>query len=177
MTMPKAPVLSADEQAARALAEKALVLLEEVDRKGWCIATAESCTGGLLASLLTDIEGLSGCFDRGFVTYATKAKTQMLGIDPVLIARHGVVSREIAEAMAGGALAHSGASIAAGITGFAGPAGANDEAGLVHLAVRTSDGLAVHRECHFGARDRDAVRRLAADAALDMLIAGVRGEV
>lgn len=169
--MDKASAITADERRARDLADKARAVLQAVKRREWSIATAESCTGGLLASLLTDMEGLSGSFDRGFVTYATESKTQVLGIDPILIARHGVVSREVAMAMAKGALENSDAKISAGITGFAGPASADDEAGLVHLAVRATDGTAIHRECHFGQRDRDSVRLLAAEASLDMLLA------
>ncbi|WP_408587886.1 CinA family protein [Novosphingobium sp.] len=97
---------------------------------GGIIATAESCTGGLLASLLTDLEGFGSVFDRGFVTYAEKAKVEMLGVPATMIAQRGVVSSAVARAMAEGALHRSSATIAIGITGFAGPAGPRDEEGL-----------------------------------------------
>jgi nicotinamide-nucleotide amidase len=137
--------------------------------RNWCITTAESCTGGLLASLLTDIEGLSSCFERGFVTYSMEAKTGMLGIERIEIERHGAVSKEIAIEMAQGALASSHADVAAAITGFAGPAGKRDETGLVHVAVQSRGGKVLHRECHFGDAGRDRTRQLAARAALEML--------
>jgi nicotinamide-nucleotide amidase len=135
------------------------------------VATAESCTGGLLASLLTDIQGLGGCFDRGFVTYTNEAKAELLGIDPIEIARHGAVSRDVALAMAEGAIEHSNAGLAVAITGFAGPAPKENgaEEGLVHLAAKSRSGRTIHRECHFGPIGRDQTRHLAAKAALEML--------
>src|SRR5579871_6583189 len=91
------------------------------------IATAESCTGGLVAAALTEIPGSSDVVDRGFVTYSDAAKQAMLGVSPATLARHGAVSRETAEAMAQGALAHSNADIAVAITGIAGPGGGSAE--------------------------------------------------
>lgn len=133
------------------------------------IATAESCTGGLLASLLTDQDGLGRWFDRGFVTYTDEAKSEMLGIELVEIARHGAVSSEIASAMAKGTLGHSKAVLAITITGFAGPAGPTDEVGLVHLACSRRDGRLVVRVCHFGSLSRERIRNLAVARALDMI--------
>lgn len=155
--------------SAAELAGLATQVLRAADSRKWRIATAESCTGGLLASLLTDIEGLSGGFERGFVCYSIEAKTEMLGIERIEIERHGAVSREIALAMAAGTLAFSSADIAAAITGFAGPAGKHDEAGLVHVAVQARGGTVTHRECHFGYANRDRTRQLAVHAALEMM--------
>lgn len=154
---------------ARDLADHAAQVLKLASDQGLSLTTAESCTGGLLASLLTDIEGLSSAFERGFVTYSVDAKCELLGIEPVFVERHGVVSREVALAMVDGALAHSPADLACGITGFAGKAGPNDEAGLVHLAVRRRGGRPILRECHFGEAGRDRVRSLAIGAALEMI--------
>lgn len=154
---------------AKHLAELAISVMEKVNAAKKSVVTAESCTGGLIASLLTDLPGLSSAFERGFVTYAEQAKCELLGIDPVAIVRHGVVSREIARAMADGALAHSRADIAVAVTGFAGPAGKGDEAGLVHLAARARGGRLIARECHYGEVGRDRVRMLAVQAALEML--------
>ncbi len=152
-----------------ALARRAEQVLREVERAGLRIVTAESCTGGLIASLLTDIEGLSRNFERGFVTYSEEAKCELLGIEPVFIARHGAVSREVALAMAAGALVNSRADIALAVTGFAGKAGQRDEPGLVHLAVRGRGERSFTRECHFGDAPRDRVRILVVGAALEML--------
>ena len=161
---------------AAALAARAERVLRAIDRRGLKLATAESCTGGLIASLVTDIEGLSSTFDRGFVTYSEAAKCEVLGIEPVFIARHGVVSREVALAMAEGALANSRADLALAVTGFAGSAGPRDEAGLVHLALVSRGGeRPVTRECHFGNAGRDQVRSFIAGAAFEML-GGLMGE-
>lgn len=154
---------------AEELSHMAARVLRAANSRGWCIATAESCTGGLLASLLTDIEGLSNCFERGFIAYSLEAKAGMLGIERIEIERHGAVSKEIAFEMAHGALAFSRADVAAAITGFAGPAGKRDETGLVHIAVQSRGGKVLHRECHFGDAGRDRTRQLAARAALEML--------
>lgn len=150
-----------DERARRVL-EKAITL-------GIGLATAESCTGGLLASLLTDIEGCSKAFDRGFVPYTEQAKQDLLGIEPIALQRHGAVSAEIALAMAQSALARSQASVACAVTGFAGSAGGEGEDGLVHIAVVRHGGPPIQRECHFGGRDRAATRQCALAAALEML--------
>ena len=134
-----------------------------------CIATAESCTGGMLAALLTDIEGAGHAFERGFVTYTNESKTELLGIEPGLLDVNQAVSKPVARAMAKGALAASHADIAIGITGFAGPAGENNEEGLVHMALARKDGDIVHREEHFGAVGRGEVRVKSLKAMLEML--------
>jgi nicotinamide-nucleotide amidase len=151
------------------LADLAEQVLRGLNEKGLKLATAESCTGGLIASLVTDIEGLSSTFERGFVTYTEEAKCELLGIEPSSIARHGVVSREIALAMAEGALAHSQADVALAVTGFAGRAGPDDEEGLVHLALVRRSARPILRECHFGQAGRERVRYRTAAAALEML--------
>lgn len=137
------------------------------------LATAESCTGGLLASLLTDVEGCAHAFDRGFVVYTDDAKTQLLGVDADLIDRHGVVSAPVAKAMALGALAASEADIALSVTGFAGRGGPDDEPGLVFLGVARRGGGAATAEHHFGDVGRGAVRIACLDAGLDMLRAAI----
>ncbi len=133
------------------------------------LAVAESCTGGLLAGILTDVEGFGHVFDRGFVTYSEAAKCELLGVDRGLIARHGAVSREVALAMAQRAIAGSQADLAAAITGFAGPGGEGEEEGLVHLAVAMRGGRQWHREEHFGTIGRDGVRIAALEVALAMM--------
>jgi nicotinamide-nucleotide amidase len=133
------------------------------------VATAESCTGGMLAALLTDIEGAGHGFDRGFVTYTNEAKTELLGIEPDLLDRNEAVSEVVARAMAEGALARSRAHFALAVTGFAGPAGDNHEEGLVHMALARRDGPTVHRAEHFGAIGRGPVRVKSLKAMLEML--------
>jgi len=137
------------------------------------LATAESCTGGILASLFTDIPGRSHIFEAGFVTYSDEAKHRMLGIPPALIDEHGAVSAAVAKAMVAGVLDHSAADLAVSVTGFAGPAGKQDEAGLVHFACAWRDGAPLHAEHHFGSRDRGATRLCCIDAALDLLEAAL----
>ncbi len=144
------------------------VLEAACDRKV-TLVTAESCTGGLLASLLTDVEGCGHAFERGFVTYTDEAKSEVLGIPAALIDDKGAVSREVAEAMASGALQASRGDIAVAVTGFAGPAGEDDEAGLVHLACAARDGTLDARELHLGEIGRGPVRVASLRAALEML--------
>jgi nicotinamide-nucleotide amidase len=150
-----------DEQAER--------LMHRLCDKELTVATAESCTGGMLAALLTDIEGAGHGFDRGFVTYTNAAKSDLLGIEPDLLDRNEAVSEVVARAMADGALQRSQADIALGVTGFAGPAGPNNEEGLVHLALARRDARTVHREEHFGAIGRGEVRVKSLEAMLEML--------
>ena len=133
------------------------------------VAVAESCTGGMLAALLTDIEGAGHGFERGFVTYAKEAKTELLGIEPRLLDENDAVTEAVARAMAEGALARSKADLALGVTGFAGPAGNGREEGLVHMALARRRGATMHREEHFGAVGRGPVRVAALKALLDML--------
>lgn len=148
-------------------------LLEQAGRRGLTLATAESCTGGLLGAILTDVEGLSHAFERGFIVYSDAAKAGLLGIARPLIDAEGAVSKAIALAMAQGAIAHSPADIALAITGFAGPAGPDDEPGLVHFACVRRGREPVHREAHFGDGGRSAVRTAAIRTALDMMIAAL----
>lgn len=133
------------------------------------LTTAESCTGGLLAALLTDVPGCSHAFERGFVVYTDEAKAELLGVSRDELAAHGAVSRGVAVAMAHGALRRSHADVALSITGFAGPAGAQDEEGLVHFACVRRNGPTRHREEHFGACGRQEIRLAALGIALEML--------
>lgn len=151
------------------LASAAAEILGIASRRGLALATAESCTGGMLASLLTDIEGFSACFDRGFVVYSDEAKAELLDIDPVEITRYGAVSAEIAAAMAKGAISRSKADLAVSITGFAGPGEAQDEEGLVFLCAGSRDGRTIQRKCRFGPVGRDKIRLFAVRAALELL--------
>ncbi len=148
-------------------------VLRAADEKHLRIATAESCTGGLLAALLTDVRGLSHVFDRGFVVYSKDAKCDLLGIARGKVESCGAVSEPIACEMAQGALRRSQADVAVSITGFAGPGGPGDEEGLVHFACARSNGKSCHREEHFGAIGRDGVRVAALDVALQMLEKGI----
>src|SRR5579872_2337766 len=141
------------------------------------IATAESCTGGLVAGALTDIPGSSDVIDRGFVSYSNDAKRAMLGVDADTLATFGAVSRETATQMAVGALERAGVDLAVSITGIAGPGGATSgkPVGLVHFAVAARDGRILHRECRFGAIGRSAVRHRSVVEALRMLMELARG--
>ena len=152
-------------------------LLDACRQSGLHIATAESCTGGLIAALLTEIAGSSGVFERGFVTYSNAAKTEMLGVPAAMIEAHGAVSEPVARAMAEGALAHSAADIAIAVTGVAGPGGGSPEkpVGLVHLAVARRGNPTQHRRCEFGDLGRAGVRAATVDVALLMLKAAIAG--
>jgi nicotinamide-nucleotide amidase len=154
------PVLpNAVEEATRRLLAKAC-------ERELTLATAESCTGGMLASLLTDVQGVAHAFDRGFVTYSAEAKTEMLGVPAAVIEAKGAVSKDVAVAMADGALARSRANIALAITGFA---DAGDEPGLVHFACAREGRVTAHREEHFGAIGRGGVRVRALAVAVEMI--------
>jgi nicotinamide-nucleotide amidase len=141
------------------------------------IATAESCTGGLVAAALTDIPGSSDVIDRGFVTYSNDAKRVMLGVRAITLSTFGAVSKETATAMAVGALEKAGVDLAVSITGIAGPGGATPgkPVGLVHLAVAARDGRIINRECRFGAIGRSSVRARSVVEALRMLMELARG--
>lgn len=145
-------------------------LLERACDAGLTIATAESCTGGLIGALLTDIEGISHAFERGFIVYTDEAKAGMLGIDRALINQEGAVSEAVASAMARGAIGHSAADIALAVTGFAGEAGPDDEPGLVHFACLRRAREVVHRLEHFGPLGRTEVRAHVVKVSLDMMI-------
>ena len=140
------------------------------------IATAESCTGGLVAGALTDIPGSSDVIDRGFVTYSNEAKRAMLGVDAGTLSTFGAVSKETATQMAVGALERADVDLAVSITGIAGPGGAvpGKPVGLVHFAAAARDGRIIHRECRFGAIGRSAVRARSVVEALRMLMELVR---
>jgi nicotinamide-nucleotide amidase len=153
------------------LEQRAAVLLDKCRSHGVKIATAESCTGGMVAALLTSIAGSSDVFDCGFVTYSNEAKIGMLGVPPEVIAEFGAVSRVCALAMAHGAILKSGAKLAVSITGIAGPAGGSAEkpVGLVHFACAQRNGATLHREERFGDIGRDGVRKASVDVALELL--------
>jgi len=140
------------------------------------LVTAESCTGGLISALLTEIPGSSDVLERGYVTYSNAAKTSCLGVPPQLIATHGAVSEQAARAMASGALAHSEADIAVSVTGVAGPGGGSAEkpVGLVHFAVACKGQPVVHLERRFGDLGRSAIRLESVRVALDLVTAAVR---
>ena len=144
-------------------------LMRRLCDKGLTIASAESCTGGMLAALLTDIEGAGHGFERGSVAYTKEAKAELLGIEPDLLERNEAVSEAVARAMAEGALDRSRADLAFGVTGFAGPAGDRCEEGLVHMALARRGGRTVHCVEHFGAAGRGPVRVKALEAMLEML--------
>lgn len=154
-----------------ALLSLAAAILDEARAKGLRIATAESCTGGLIAGLLTEIPGSSDVFERGFVTYSNESKEDMLGVPPALIAAHGAVSADVARAMAQGALVHSRADVAVAVTGIAGPGGGTAEkpVGLVHFAAARQGGAVLHEEHRFGDLGREAVRLKSVEAALILL--------
>ena len=153
------------------LEQRAAALLDKCRSSGIKIATAESCTGGMVGALLTSIAGSSDVFDCGFVTYSNEAKIGMLGVSPVIIAEFGAVSRECALAMAHGAILKSAATLAVSITGIAGPGGgsAAKPVGLVHFACARRNGATLHREERFGDIGRDGVRKASVDVALDLL--------
>lgn len=143
---------------------------------GLMLATAESCTGGLVAALITSVAGSSVVFERGFVTYSNDAKAECLGVAPSLLDRFGAVSAEVAGAMATGALAHSRANVSIAVTGIAGPAGGSPEkpVGLVHFARARRDGDVVTKEKRFGDLGRSAIRLASVETALDLLFAAAR---
>ncbi len=156
------------------LLDRATTLLASIRTRQLLLATAESCTGGLIAGLFTEISGSSDVVDRGVVTYSNEAKADLLGVPVSKIAVHGAVSREVALLMAEGALKRIKANapgIAIAVTGIAGPDGgtAAKPVGLVHIAVARTGRATRHLECRFGAIGRSAVRLAAIAAALDLL--------
>ena len=151
---------------------RAAALLERYRAAGLKLATAESCTGGLIAAALTEIAGSSDVVERGFVTYSNEAKSELLDVPPALIAEKGAVSAEVAEAMVRGALARSRADAAVSVTGIAGPGGATAEkpVGLVYLGACRRGGRPRHERRIFTG-DRAAIRRAALDEALALALA------
>ncbi|MBI5121489.1 MAG: CinA family protein [Rhodospirillales bacterium] len=134
------------------------------------VATAESCTGGLISAALTAVPGSSQWFERGFVTYSNAAKTDLLGVPAPLIAKHGAVSEEVAQAMAKGVLAHAPVMAGVAVSGIAGPDGGTPDkpVGLVHIAAARRNGHSVH-ERHIFPGDRHQVRKAAALTAMALL--------
>ena len=145
------------------------ILADILQQKGWFMASAESCTGGLIAAACTDLAGSSQWFERGFVTYSNAAKTELLGVDAALIERHGAVSEVVARAMAQGAIRHSRAQAAVAVTGVAGPGGGSPDkpVGTVWFGWATPAGL-VSEMRRFGG-DRAAVRQASVAHALERL--------
>jgi len=155
-----------DDELRRAAAR----VLDLCRARALTVATAESCTGGLVAATLTEIAGSSDVVDCGYVTYSNDAKQLLLGVPAETIDMHGAVSRATAEAMAQGARAQSGADLTVAITGIAGPGGGSAEkpVGLVHFAA-AREGRLLHREMRFGDIGRSEVRRQSVGVALDLL--------
>jgi nicotinamide-nucleotide amidase len=153
------------------LIARAAALLDLCRVKKLTIATAESCTGGLVTATLTEIPGSSDVVERGFVVYSNAAKRTMLGVSPAILERYGAVSGETADAMAKGALAHSPADLAISVTGIAGPGGgtAAKPVGLVHFAAASRGGRLLHHEARFGDIGRAQVREASVVQAFEML--------
>jgi len=151
--------------------ERVQRVLELACERELYLATAESCTGGLLAALLTDVPGYSHVFERGLVVYSKQAKCDLLDIERRRVDSCGAVSEQIAVDMANGALHRSRADIALSITGYAGPPGKDEkgEEGLVHFACARKNGTITHREEHFGEVGRDGVRLASLKVALEMI--------
>lgn len=151
------------------LTEQATYLLETYRKKDLKLATAESCTGGMLSALLTGISGASDVFECGFVTYSNSSKINLLGVDAALIEEHGAVSEEVAKAMAQGAIIKAGSDIAVSITGIAGPKGGTQEkpVGLVYIAVATKNNVICKKNTFSG--NREQIRLSSTAKALEML--------
>ena len=151
-------------------------LAAKLTEKGWMLATAESCTGGMIAAACTDLAGSSQWFDRGFVTYSNEAKTEMLGVPAELIAKHGAVSEEVVRAMAEGAIRHSRAQVSIAVTGVAGPGGGSVEkpVGTVWVGWCTADTTHAQHHSLFGARQhiRMMTTNIALNGVTDQLIDG-----
>ncbi len=152
--------------------ETARKIVADFAEKKLLIATAESCTAGLIAGVITEIPGSSNVFDRGFVTYSNEAKREMIGVANATLKAHGAVSRPTALEMAQGAIGNSGANISIAVTGIAGPGGGTEEkpVGLVHLAAARTGHETLHREMRYGDIGRNAVRLATVRTALEMLI-------
>lgn len=157
------------------LLHQAEKLLQSLRRRGLKLCTAESCTGGLITGLLTEIAGSSDVVERGFVVYSNEAKMTMLGVPHHVIATHGAVSEACARAMAEGALKNSNADIAVSVTGIAGPGGGSPEkpVGLVHFGCASAGGETSHRRYIFERADRHEIRMRSVVAALDLVEAQI----
>lgn len=158
-----------DPAIPEALDRLAKTVLRRACDSGLMLVAAESCTGGLLASLLTDVPGMSHAFERGFVTYTHAAKTELLGVPAEVLQDQGAVSEACARAMAEGALAHSKGHLAASITGFT-EGGPGEPAGLVHVACARRGRPTTHRVLHMGDVGRAKVRLGALEAALGLML-------
>jgi nicotinamide-nucleotide amidase len=152
-------------------AARAAAVLDACRAAGVMVATAESCTGGMIAAALTDIPGSSAVVDRGFVTYSNAAKTDMLGVPGALVEAHGAVSEPVARAMAEGALARSAAHVAVSVTGVAGPGGtARKPEGLVHFACACRWAETAHLQRSFGTIGRGLIRSASVETALVLIL-------
>lgn len=153
------------------IADLAAAVIAAARARGWTVATAESCTGGLVAGALTSVAGASAVVDRGFVTYSNAAKTDLLGVSEALLRTHGAVSEPVARAMAEGARDQAGATLAVSITGVAGPGGGSPDkpVGLVHFACASPSGVR-HARHLFEGLDREGVRLASIRAALSLLL-------
>lgn len=143
--------------------------------KNLTLATAESCTGGMVGAAITRIPGASDAFDRGFITYSNAAKIDHLSVDPDAIAEYGAVSQTVAGEMALGALSASGADIAVSVTGIAGPGGSDHKpAGLVWFGLGSKSGILETLEKNYGDIGRDLVREAAVKQALELMLSGLQ---
>ena len=161
-----------DSPANQALERLSVEAGARLKKRGWMLATAESCTGGWVAEAVTAVAGSSAWFERGFITYSNEAKREMLGVPAELIERHGAVSEEVARAMAAGALRHSRAQIAVSITGVAGPSGGSVDKPVGHVCFGWAVGnltQVVETKRFIG--DREAIRRAAVEHALQGVLA------
>lgn len=146
-------------------------ILNAYTARGWMIATAESCTGGMVGAAITDVPGSSAIFERGFITYTNAAKIQMLGVCADALATHGAVSEQVAIEMAQGALIHSAADVAVSITGIAGPGGSEHKPeGRVCFGLAVTGQPTCRETVEFGPIGREAVRSAARDHALTLLL-------
>jgi nicotinamide-nucleotide amidase len=144
--------------------------------RGWRIAVAESCTGGMVSAALTDVAGSSDVFERGFVTYSNASKVAMLGVSEETLAAHGAVSEAVAAEMAEGAMVAAGVDLAVSVTGIAGPGGSEFKPeGRVCFGLAVRGGAVRVETVEFGALGRAKVRQAATDHALGLLEAGLRG--
>ncbi|MGP1358337.1 CinA family protein [Roseicyclus sp.] len=148
-------------------------LVKAIAARGWMLATAESCTGGMIAAAITDVPGSSRALERGFVTYSNDSKVEMLGVSPETIAAHGAVSEEVAAEMAQGALARSHAHVAVSVTGIAGPGGSEHKPeGRVCFGIAHAGGVETET-VEFGALGRDRVRQASVEHALALVLRAV----
>lgn len=163
--------ITSDALSFDSLTDEGATLIDRCRAAGVTLASGESCTGGLIAAILTEVPGSSDVVERGFVTYSNQAKTDLLGVPKTLIDTHGAVSEPVARAMAEGVLAASPAAIAIAVTGIAGPDGgtADKPVGLVHLAVASRGGRLVHERQLFGDRSRHQIRLLTVHRAFALI--------